>query len=157
MEGLGREELVDLGGPLVVAGDDEPDAEPLGPLEVADRVRAGQADGHVVEHPVAGVEPGRQPVTHHDRPELGDQRHQAGVARFTEGAERHPGQPVLIVGSGHPAALPRRHASSSGRPRRRRSAVSSCVKPGASTRSRSVIVQASRCTRVAPRRVSRPE
>ena len=105
MEGLGREELVDLDGPLVVAGDDEPDAEPLGPLEVAHGVRAGQAGGHVAEHPVAGVAPGRQPVAHHDRPQLGDQRHQAGVARLAEGGQGDPGQAVLFVASAHPAAL----------------------------------------------------
>ena len=156
MERLRREELVDPSGPLVVAGDHESDAEPSGPLEVADGVGTGEAGGDVVEHPVTGFAPGRQPVAHHDRTQLGDERHEPRVARLTEGAERNPGQAVLIVGSGHPAALPRRQASSRGRPRRRRSAVSSCVKPGASTRSRSVIVQASRCTRVAPRRVSRP-
>ena len=89
-------------------------------------------------------------------PELGDQRGQPQVARLAEPAQRDPGQPSSSPWrAGHrdplqrrPAAAGRRCAAAARRRPRPR--------PGWPDPRRSATVHASRCTRVAPRRLSRP-
>ena len=72
VEELGAHEVVDLGRPLVVSGDDV--AEPLAgrALEVAGRVEAAQPGGHVTRlgRGLGGV---AEHLAQSHRPELGDQ------------------------------------------------------------------------------------
>ncbi len=87
-------QVVEGGGPLVVAGHHEPQPGPGGPLELVGRVDLAEPDRDVGRQPVGTLL--RQQLADQLGAELGDQPGEPEVAGLTEPVERHPGQPLGV-------------------------------------------------------------
>ena len=153
----------ELLGPLGVAGHDEPDPSVGRLVEDPTWLQPVQALGCLAAQP-GQVRVGTQPVVELDRPHHVDQPRQPRVAGLADRVEGDPRQPLLLgddagvidPGCGRRHEPTASEAAGSGSPSRSR-------RPGRPRRSRggraprrSASVQATRCTRTAPRRVSRP-
>ena len=145
-------------GPLGVARHHPPDAQPRRPGRGRARGRAVEPGRDVGEHAPRGLALGAAcVVARRAAPSSATSAGQPQVAGLAELAEGQPGQSarrsrraVIRSPSGRRARQSAARRSAAGaRPRPR-------ATPGRSTPRRSATVQASRWTRVAPRRVSRP-
>ena len=159
-------EVVQARRPLRVAGDHEADAQARRPGRALAPGRAPPSlAGDVGEHARRGRAPrrgGGAPARRRARRPARQPR----VARLAEPAEGHPGQPLALVGdearAGTPdGAVTTRAALERGQRQRLARAEAQgrveLVDPRSGRlRGRSATDQATRCTRVAPRRVSRP-
>ena len=88
--GDGVVELVEAGGPLGVARDEEADAAPRGLLELADRVDRGEP---LRQHlPGLALGRGPRPLQRAFRAELAHERGRRGVTGLHRAAQGHPGE-----------------------------------------------------------------
>ena len=108
-------QVVNLIGPFLVAGNDEPSAHKGARSQVAIRMRDIEA-GAQVHQPAMGQRARSQPFHGADCPEVADDLRQRNVAGLRNSTQQQPSYPVVIVaraGSDRGLGQPRRRCSRS--------------------------------------------
>ena len=140
-------------GPLVVAGDDEPPAEPAEHAEVATRIGPGQTRQPAALDAPLGLGNGEHPGEGGRGAVPADERRRRQVARFGEPAPGRPRGPIVVrIEPGGQAGGPRQSGDVQGHAATRPRVLSRSARPtwsrvGRVRPSRSASVQASRRTR----------